>query len=323
MDFGRTTMYYTEDFIKHLKETRYRRHTTLQEYRSLINKFCQYCQQRGLTDIREVRKADALGFLDSIREEERITDAIRIKIYRLLAYFRYLEDTGLIFVSPLGGYRIPKAQKSHYPVISRNDMDSILAKIPVNRTLSFKGKAILEIAYSSALRPQELYHLKISDIDFQNRMLFIQQSKNKKDRFVPVGRKALYWVDRYIREVRPRYVNGKTHDYVFVSHKTGQPLTVYGIRWAIQETLRLICISSFILYSLRRSADKPRLVGGMGVMHISQLLGHRNITTTQVYLDLPLRELKKELSTKHPRKRMEAILNKEKENESHEVSILS
>jgi site-specific recombinase XerD len=322
MDFRTTTMYHIEDFIKHLKETRYRRHTTLQDYRSLLYQFCRYCQQRGTTDIREVGKSDALGFIDSFRDEERTTDAIRIKIYRLLAYFRYLEDTGLIFVSPLVGYRIPKPQKSHYPVLSRNDMDSILSKIPANGRLSIKGKAILEIAYSSALRPRELYHMKISDIDFQNGILFIQQSKNKKDRFVPAGSKALYWVDRYIREVRPRYMNGKTHDYVFVSHKTGQPLTVYGIRWAIQETLRRIGIAPIKPYSLGRSAATHLLIGGMGVMNISQLLGHQSITTTQVYLDLPLKELQKELSVKHPRKQMENILTKTKEIHSHEISTL-
>jgi site-specific recombinase XerD len=101
---------------------------------------------------------------------------------------------------------------------------------------------------------------------------------------------------------------------VFISHKTGKPLTVYGIRWAIQECLRRAGLDPIKPYSLRGSAATHLLLGGMGVLHISKLLGHESVTTTQGYLDLRLKELQRELSDKHPRKRMEEILKKRKEN---------
>ena len=103
---------------------------------------------------------------------------------------------------------------------------------------------------------------------------------------------------------------------VFVSHKTGQPLTVYGIRWVIQETLRTNGLNPIKPYSLRGSAATHLLANGMGVLHISKLLGHENVTTTQSYLDLKVKDLQKKLAENHPRGRMEKTLQNRKENKS-------
>ena len=96
----------------------------------------------------------------------------------------------------------------------------------------------MELAYSSALRPREIYNLKITDIDFKKGLIFIKQSKNQKDRIVPVGKTALFWVKKYMHEVRPKYIKKKNHNFIFINHKKGEMLTVWGIRWAIQiETI--------------------------------------------------------------------------------------
>jgi integrase/recombinase XerD len=191
-------------------------------------------------------------------------------------------------------------------------MRDILERMPTTGSLSVKARAMVELAYSSALRPRELYSLKLSDVDFKRGLLFLEQSKGRKDRVVPVGTQALYWLDCYIREVRPRYLKDETHDFVFVSHKTGKPLTVYGIRWAIQESLRRAGLAPIKTYGLRGSAATHLLQRGMGVLPIGKLLGHVKIQTTLCYLRFPLRELEAELSRKHPRGRMEAFLRKKK-----------
>ena len=158
----------------------------------------------------------------------------------------------------------------------------------------------MELAYSSALRPRELYNLKITDIDFKRGLLFIEQSKNNKDRIVPVGKTALFWIEKYITEVRPRYIHNKTHNYVFISHKTGEKLTVYGIRWAIQETLRLSGFKPIKTYSLRSTAATALLLNGMSIVYISKLLGHSDIRTTQIYLHIKTIQLQKETLSSLP-----------------------
>ena len=199
------------------------------------------------------------------------------------------------------------------------DSRNILARIKTDHPLCIKGKAIIELAYSSALRPREIYNLKITDIDFKKGLLFIEQSKNQKDRIVPVGKSALFWIKKYIKEVRAKYIKDKKHNYVFISHKTGEKLTVFGIRWAIQETLRLSILKPIKPYSLRSTAATALLLNGMSIAYISKFLGHTDIRTTQIYLKVKTVELKNELAQKHPRFTFEKQRKNMKEVEKNEV----
>ena len=304
-------MFHVDEFLKYLSERQFR-YATLTAYRRLLERFATYVGQHGFSDVAAIGRKEALNFIEALAPRDRMTLAGLRSISRLRVYFRFLEEQGLLFESPLRGYVPPEAPKTHYPVLSEKEMTDILTRVIGTGRFSVKGRAMLELAYSSALRPRELYSLKLSDIDFGKGLLFLEQSKGRKDRVVPVGRQALSWVRRYIEEVRPRYLKGQVHDTVFVSHKTGEPLTVYGIRWAIQESLRRAGLPPIKPYSLRGSAATHLLLAGMGALHISKLLGHQSIRTTLYYLRIPLLELSKELSLKHPRRRMEESLKKEK-----------
>jgi len=209
--------------------------------------------------------------------------------------------------------------KKSYPALSQEEIESILQEIRIDHPLCLKGKAILELAYSSALRPRELYNLKIVDIDFKNGLIFIEQSKNQKDRIVPVGSIALYWVEKYLREVRPGYIKSKKHGYVFISHKTGEQLTRYGIRSAIRETLRKSGFQPIKPYSLRSTAATALLLNGMNIAYISALLGHTDIKTTQTYLRVKTKELQHELAHKHPLLFIEEQFQNMKEGKKNEI----
>ena len=304
-------MFHVEAFLKHLEERRYRSYTR-SAYRKVLDRFTGYCARQDLFQVTALGRTELREYIDCLGPKEGPTTALLRQISRLRAYFRFLEERGLIFESPLRGYSPPEIPKTHYPVLTQEEVVGILEQIPADRSLSVKAKAILELGYSSALRPRELYNLKISDVDFEKGLLFLEQSKGQKDRMVPVGKTALYWLNRYIHTVRPRYLKGKAHGFVFVSHKTGEPLTVHGIRWAVQESLRRSGLSPIKTYSLRGSAATHLLQRGMGVLPISKLLGHQNIQTTLYYLRFPLRDLEAELSSKHPRRRMETILQRKK-----------
>ena len=304
-------MFHVEAFLKNLEERRYRSYTR-SAYRKVLDRFTEYCARHGLFQVMAIGRTEARQYLDSLGPKDGPTAAVLRQISRLRAYFRFLEERGLIFESPLRGYAPPEMPETHYPVLTQRELKEILERVPSAGSLSIKARAILELAYSSALRPREIYSLKLSDIDFEKGLLFLEQSKGQKDRVVPVGTQALFWLDRYIRNIRPRYLKDKTHDFVFVSHKTGRPLTVHGVRWAIQESLRRAGLPPIKTYSLRGSAATHLLQRGMGVLPISKLLGHVKIQTTLYYLRFPLQELKAELNRKHPRGRMASACQNKK-----------
>jgi len=304
-------MFYTEGFINHLKMNHYS-YSTLKAYRKDLGDFEVYLACNGIKDAINISKATVLDYLKTLNGKAHLTKAYCNQITRIIKYFRYIEEEGIIFLSPLRDYSIPRYQTKNYPVIGKAEMKRILRLTNTINPLCIKGKAIIELAYSSALRPREVYELKISDIDFKQGLIFIEQSKNRKDRIVPVGRNALAWIEKYLQEVRSRYIKDKSHSYLFINHKTGERLTVWGVRWAIQESLRRSGIKPIKPYSLRVTSATHLLLNGMNIVYISKLLGHSSIKTTRGYLHVDLKNLKQEINAKHPRVRMEKHLkNKE------------
>jgi len=308
-------MFYTEEFINHLKMNHYS-YSTLKAYRKDLGHFEAYLACCGIKDSSNISKATVLDYLKRLNGKAHPTKAYCNRITRIIKYFRYLEEEGIIFLSPLRDYSMPRYQINSYPVIGKAEMKRVLRLTNTVDPLCIKGKAIIELAYSSALRPREVYELKIPDIDFKQGLLFIEQSKNRKDRIVPVGMKALAWIKKYLKEVRPRYIKDKSHSYIFINHKTGERLTVWGVRWAIQETLRRNGNKPIKPYSLRVTSATHLLLNGMNILYISKFLGHSSIKTTRGYLHIDLNHLKQEIKAKHPRVRMEKHLkNKEKNHE--------
>jgi len=309
---------YIDDFICHLREMRYSL-ATIKKYSSFLHHFERYVQSIKIMDVKNISDNKVFAYLKEIKKRKLSETEYAIKVSRLKKYFQYMEDNEYIFISPLADYDNPKYVKKSYPAFSQEEIESILKEIRTDHPLCVKGKAILELAYSSALRPRELYNLKITDIDFKKGLIFIEQSKNQKDRIVPVGSTALHWIEKYLREVRPGYIKGKKHGYVFINHKTGEQLTRFGIRSAIRETLRKSGFQPIKLYSLRSTAATTLLLHGMSIAYISKLLGHSDIKTTQTYLRVKTRELQHELVLKHPRVLLEKQFQNMKEGKKNEI----
>jgi site-specific recombinase XerD len=290
-------MIYRNEFLCHLKEC-FSSESTIQRYSVLLKKFGCYLKERGIDDASAVTPKDVQGFIGN-SEKGHNDSYVWFRLISLRRYFSFLEERGLIFISPFLSIKLPKKPIHHYPTLKQNQIEAILDAIPDDSSFLIRGKAILETAYSSALRPGEIIRLKISEIDFKNRTLFIRQSKNRKDRVVPIGKTALEWIGKYISEVRPRHA--KQHYEVFISHKTGSPLTLSGLNRAINDTLRKSNLPVITPYSIRSTSATALLENGMGLSFISALLGHAKLTTTQIYLQTDLTSLTKKLDSLHPR----------------------
>ena len=300
-------MFYKIEFLDHLKTNRYSQ-KTIKDYGYLLKSLTRYFESIGVRSAAEITESQLNEYIHLIETGKSGSKDIYIKVRRLSKYFKFLEEKEYLFLSPFRGNEIRCHVTKSVTALSQEEIEEMLSGININRPLCLKGKAMLELSYSSALRPRELYNLKIPDIDFKKGLLFLEQSKNRKDRIVPVGKEALLWVEKYITEVRTRYVKEEnTNSFVFISHKTGKKLTVWGIRWAIQETLRLSGFQPIKPYALRSTAATVLLMNGMGVAYISKLLGHTEIRTTQIYLKIRTKELKEVLLKKHPRMMFETI----------------
>ena len=290
-------MLYLDEFTDHLKE-QLLAPATIASYSYLLKRLYRWADEKGIGHARTFTRDDVTAFLRQIcpdKQKRHYWDCL----VKLKKYFAFLEAQRMIFRSPLASVTLPRQPAGRYPVLPAQVIERILNGVRTDTPFCLRGKAICELAYSSALRPGEIIRLMLGDIDFEKQRLFISQSKNKKDRIVPVGKTALHWMRKYIDEPRCRYA--RNSDAMFVSYRTGGKLSIWGLEYAIKETLRRSGFPAIKPYSMRGTAATAMIQNGMGISYVSMLLGHARLTTTQGYLRTELLSLAETLAAHHPR----------------------
>lgn len=294
-------MFYIPEFLSFLKDKFHYNPSTIQNYRYLLARFERYCREKGIPTVKSITGKNVLDFLEVIKKRLRSEHTHYNRLCSMQIYFDYLQNEGFIFLSPLRDYRLPKCIRTHHPILSQVEIESILEGISDVDDTCRKGKVMLELFYSSALRPREIIKLKIREIDNGKGELFISQSKMKRDRIVPVGKKALTLLNDYINTTRKKYLQERSPENVFLDFETGKPHTDVTIRKVINHTLEQSGFEHLKPYSLRGTAATVLFLNGMGLPHLSKFLGHSNFSSTKIYLRLDDLSLRKELEAKHPR----------------------
>ena len=296
-------MKYIDEFLKHLKLNHYATRT-IRSYSGNLKKLGFYFEKKGIYDEKLITEKDIIDFLVYLKKNGATNGVYHRTVYEMKKYFNYLEKEKIIFVSPAENIETPKRVTKPTKVLDKDELIEMLDNIKTDNTRCIRVKAILELMYSSALRPCEVLKIKIMDIDFSKKVLFINQSKSKKDRVVPVTDKALLWVGKYIKEVRPRFLKNKNNNYLFIPHykpSGKENLNYKDLFYIVNRYFIRNNIERFNLYSLRSSSATHLLLNGMDTLHIQKFLGHERVTTTQSYLRLNTLELKSILDTRHPR----------------------
>lgn len=293
---------YTNQFLKYIYDSDYSSETK-RIYRYFIKRLNSIFNTLNLPDDeRQVTESDMIVFSKYIREL-KISDPMKFNlILYSKIYFRYLEKHKIIFKSPASELKTPKENKKHRKILSQKRMMDVLNTLETETPYDIRSKAMFEILYSTAIRPGELARLKICDIDFEQGMIFINQGKGKKDRYVPIGKTALLWVQKYIKDIRPKNKASKKSNYMFVPiNGCRHKLSDRSIAEIFRKTLKQYNIDHFCPYVLRATAATHLLENGVNVNYISELLGHEDIRTTQIYLRVSKHSLKKVLDRQHPR----------------------
>jgi integrase/recombinase XerD len=293
-------MFYEEEYDQYLSSIG-RTEGTRRHHRQALRTLIDFLGTLGIDDVKAVCSHHVEAFANHLAQGGYKGKTLAGYLIRIRVYFEFLQARKTIFLAPTAGLRIPRYQPGHHAAFDNDTLLSRLEQLDTGSEIGLRARAILELAYSAALRPREVRALKTSDVDEAKGQLFLEQSKNRKDRIVPVGPTALAWVTRYWNEIRNLHVADPDHGYIFVSHTSGQQLSARGLVWAIEEACRQAGIETLPIYTMRASAATNLLESGMGIVHISRLLGHVQIKTTQIYLRTRERALKDIVASQHPR----------------------
>ena len=298
-------MWYLDEFLHELK-SRGLCERTIGKYRLHVSRFIRYCRERGIRVCKMLTDTDVGDYIYSYIERRSDTPGWKYAaLLSLRRYFEFLTETGALFAPPVTAFKKPRYSAGSYKPVDLERLRLLLDSFPTNSDADIMVKAILELGYSSALRPAEIRKLKIEDIDMRAGTLFIEQGKGRKDRSVPVGKTALRWLHTYIKQSRPKYIEDPAERTVFIGPRTKKPFSHRALTEFILYRLKKNKFHHLCPHQLRSSAATHMVNGGASIGYVQHLLGHSNLNTTKIYVSIQADELSKIMRTKHPRNNIE------------------
>ena len=285
-----------ESYIDYLKYERKLSDNTLDSYEENLIMFDNYLNKKTSS----ITTDDIRNFLVTLNDKSDRTRAHYITV--LNNYFTFLLSEGIIKSNPCEEISQPKLSKKLPNYLTIEEIDNLL-DINLETPLDFRNKAMLELLYASGLRISELLNLKLNDISFDEDILKVV-GKGDKQRIVPIGDVALEYLKLYINEYRNLILRNKQSEYLFINNN-GNQMTRQGFFKILKKQCMLKGIKKEVSpHTLRHSFASHLLNNGADLRTIQELLGHSDISTTQVYTHLISEKLKEDYKA-HPHEKKE------------------
>jgi integrase/recombinase XerC len=282
---------YIEKFLRYLEIERNASSHTILNYKLDLEGFGKFLKE---TPIEKVDYLSLRAFLATLKQSNLTQRTIARKLSCLRSFFRFLCREGLLKIDPTSALSSPKIEK-HLPLFLTEDETTKLIEAPADDTeSSLRDRAILEALYSTGMRVSELVSLNLENVDFIGGVVKVL-GKGKKERLLPIGDRALQAIKKYID------TKTEATKAVFLN-KHGKRITDRGIRLIIDKYIKITALKENISpHSLRHSFATHLLNRGADLRSVQELLGHANLSTTQIYTHLTTEKLKETYDKAHPR----------------------
>jgi site-specific recombinase XerD len=297
-----------EAYVAHLVACGYSP-SSIQHARKAVPQLLAHLEGRGVRDIRAASEADIASFVAQLRQRRTRAGELYSPwtvleyVTSVRGFFAYLEKRGLLLMSPARELTLPKPER----------LPRALSEVQVKRLLQApahysavgrRDRTILEVLYGTGLRVGECERLDVSDVELREGRLLVRSGKGKKDRVVPLVGAAQRALEVYLREVRQAFVHQPREQAVFLS-AIGTRLTVQMIERQVRSYARALGLR-VTPHMLRHSCATHLLRGGADVRYIQELLGHRGLDTTALYVKVDVGRLSEVVGRAHPRDRQKA-----------------
>lgn len=285
-----------ERFLSALQDDRTCSPNTLNAYRSDLQQFVHFIGAQR--DAREITRDDVVAYLLWLKERKYAPTTVARKIAALRSFYRFLVQAGQVEANPAEQLESPKVDKATPTVLSREEVQTLLAQPDGRTPESLRDKAILELLYATGLRVSELVNLNVDDVNVDTHT--VRCSRRMLP--IPLSESAAQAVARYLTEARPRLLRDSNERALLVNHR-GDRLTRQGIWLLIKTYARRAHITREVTpHTLRHSFATHLLrYEQKELKAIQMLLGHASISTTQMYRHLSTEQLRQAYDDAHPR----------------------
>ncbi len=276
--------------------------TTLASGKDNLSVFAEYLREKGVTDLLQVTAGIMADYKRKVMATALAVTTKQKRLRIVARLFTWLTKTHVLLLNPAEGLADSiRTGRKIMPILTTLEVQKLMAQPDLSTKIGLRNRAIMELFYSSALRRSELCGLKVHDLDLGGRVVTVRSGKGGKDRMVPVGKNACYYLKRYLDEVRPTFAGkNPTNDSLFLTHRGA---TLAG--GTVKDFLRIYHRQAGITkqrgsHILRRSCGAHMLSGGADLRSIQELLGHEHLHTTQLYTFIAPVDLKEAHHKYHP-----------------------
>jgi integrase/recombinase XerD len=283
-----------------------------------LNYFILWVEERGLGRPQEITKPILERYqrgLYHYRKKNGEPLSFRSQHARLVplrSFFKWLCKHNHILYNPASELELPRLERrlpKH--VLTISEAEQVLNMPDVENSLGLRDRAILETLYSTGMRRMELMNLRLYDLDVDRGTVLIRLGKGKKDRMIPIGDRAIQWVDKYVLEVRPGFVVEPDDGILFLTHM-GEGFTPGRLTQMVRRYVLAADIGkSGACHLFRHTMATLMLENGADIRFIQQMMGHAKLDTTQIYTQVSIRKLKEIHSFTHPGARLGRRKSKE------------
>jgi integrase/recombinase XerD len=282
---------------------------TVRHRRNKVRQMLSFLEASGIAALQEVSREHIDRYLAYLGGEYRTEKGAPISVSHLREhhlcvkdFFSWMERQGRILQSPYGRREMPRRVQGRLPeVLSPQEAVRVLESVDPRTGLGLRDRAMLEILYSTGMRKGELVGLNVADFSFERQEIAIVKSKSRKGRVVPVGEYARHFTECYLRTVRPWLVRGDEEKALFVSQRSGGRLSVRTVGKIVGQAVRGSGLAKTVTpHTFRHSMASHMLRNRADLRHIQAILGHAQITSTEIYTHVTLEDLKEVVRRAHP-----------------------
>ncbi len=294
------------DFLAYLEFERGLSRNTLEAYRSDLLQYGRFLAEREMSAI-HASSADVADFLTALGTgagggKPASPATIHRKSACLRSFYRHLRRDGLRESDPTAALSAPRRSRKLPHVLTRGEIEKLLAQPRGTEPAARRDRALLELMYACGLRASEAIGLDVNDVDLEDRVLRAR-GKGSKERVIPVGQAALRALRMYLERGRPGLVRGASEAHLFVNFRGGS-LTRQGLYKIVRKhALTAGLADRMSPHTLRHTFATHLLAGGCDLRSVQEMLGHADVSTTQLYTHLSSERLKDVYFRAHPRAR--------------------
>ena len=292
--------YRLEAFREHLDFERGLSPRTIDAYLREARRFAGFAVSRGVKGPRRVTYQLLRDHVAGLAGEGRAASSVARAVYALRGYCRFLVLEGVIETDPSERLEAPRAGRHLPDVLSVPEIEALLRAVPLDEPATRRDRAILELLYGCGLRVSELIGLRHRDLDLEEGFVRVR-GKGAKERLVPVGAAALGAVEGYLRGSRPEIERGRGEGRMFLNLR-GRPLSRMGVWKILRRHVERAGIAKRVTpHTLRHSFATHLLEGGADLVSVQEMLGHADISTTEIYTHVDRSHLRQVHHEHHPR----------------------